>query len=133
RDSERLLAELPDGDFLIATRVVHWGVQIADALSYLHDHQPPITFRDLKPAHIIIDGEQRAWLVDFNLAKILPDDKFIAHTDAIGTEGFAPPEQYQGAASPLVDVYALGATLHNLLTRIDPRLERGFTFAPPRS
>lgn len=51
----------------------------------------------------------------------------------MGTEGFAAPEQYSGTVSPLVDVYSLGATLHYLLTRIDPRHERHFAYAPLRS
>ena len=51
----------------------------------------------------------------------------------MGTEGFSPPEQHQGTVTPLVDIYALGATLHNLLTRINPRHERLFTYAPVRA
>jgi serine/threonine protein kinase len=47
----------------------------------------------------------------------------------IGTEGYAPPEQYRGEVSPASDVYALGATLHHILTRRDPRLEPPFSFA----
>jgi serine/threonine protein kinase len=47
----------------------------------------------------------------------------------IGTEGYSPPEQYRGQAEPAGDIYALGATLHHLLTRKDPRLEPPFTFA----
>src|SRR5690606_12542664 len=46
----------------------------------------------------------------------------------IGTEGYAPPEQYRGEASPAGDVYGLGATLHHLLTKQDPRLEPPFSF-----
>src|SRR5207253_1482355 len=46
----------------------------------------------------------------------------------IGTEGYSPPEQYKGLASPAADIYALGATLHHLLTRRDPRLEPPFSF-----
>jgi len=47
----------------------------------------------------------------------------------IGTEGYSPPEQYRGEATPLADIYSLGATLHHLLTHKDPRLETPFTFA----
>src|SRR4030042_5898296 len=46
----------------------------------------------------------------------------------IGTEGYSPPEQYKGEASPLVDIYSLGATLHHLLTHRDPRVEPPFSF-----
>ena len=133
KDGETLLAELPAGAFLSARSVIEWGIQIADALACLHNHHPPLVFRDLKPSHMIVDGDSRAWLVDFNLAKIVPESKVLHDADLMGTEGFAAPEQYQGTVSPLVDVYALGATLHYLLTRINPRHERRFTYAPPRS
>lgn len=133
RDGETLLAELPEGEFLPAADLIAWGAQICDALSYLHNHQPPIAFRDLKAAHIMIDRQKKAWLVDFNLAKMLPPEKFLAGADLAGTEGFAAPEQYVGVVSPAVDIYALGATLHYLATRIDPRRERRFTYAPPRA
>lgn len=133
KDAEMLLAELPEGQFFAPEKIVGWGVQICAALTYLHDHEPPIAFRDLKPSHIMIDTHDKAWLVDFNLAKILPPDKFITKADQVGTEGFAAPEQYKGVVSPLVDIYGLGATLHQLMTRIDPRRERPFTYAPPRA
>ncbi|MBL8155912.1 MAG: serine/threonine protein kinase [Anaerolineae bacterium] len=131
KDGEAILAETPSGAFLEPERVLRWGIQIAAALGYLHGHCPSIAFRDLKPAHILIDGQDEAWLVDFNLAKALPPSGYLANADAIGTEGFAPPEQYEGVVSPLVDVYALGATLHQLLTRRDPRLETRFVFEAP--
>ncbi len=133
KDSETLLAELPEGTFLPPEQVAHWGVDICNALGYLHNHTPPIAFRDLKPSHIMVDREGSAWLVDFNLAKILPSEKILHDADLVGTEGYSAPEQYQGVVSPSVDMYALGATLHNLLTGIDPRHERLFTYAPPRS
>ncbi|MBI1276693.1 MAG: protein kinase [Anaerolineaceae bacterium] len=133
KDGENLLAELSEGEFLNPRSVVEWGIQIADALAYLHNCQPPVVFRDLKSAHIMVEESNKAWLVDFNLAKIMPDSKYLSDADLMGTEGFAAPEQYNGVVSPLVDVYGLGATLHHLLTHVDPRHERSFTYAPPRS
>lgn len=132
KDGDMILAEAPAGTFLDTRRVLRWGIQIAEALGYLHGHSPAIAFRDLKPAHILVDGQDRAWLADFNLAKALPSSGYLANADAIGTEGFAPPEQYEGVVSPLVDVYALGATLHQLLTRRDPRREARFVFEAPQ-
>lgn len=133
KDGEMLIAELPEAGFLAVRSVVHWGIQLADALAYLHAHQPPFAFRDLKPAHMMVDSLNQAWLIDFNLSQELPADSLTFHGEALGTEGFAPPELYAGIASPLVDIYALGATLHYLLTRINPRHERRFCYAPPRS
>jgi eukaryotic-like serine/threonine-protein kinase len=133
RDGEVLLETLAEGEFFSVEKITAWGIQIAGALVYLHKQSPPIIFRDLKASHIMVDEDSRAWLVDYNLAiKLLPNTISI-RAEAIGTEGFNPPEQYQGIVSPQVDIYALGATLHYLLTRIDPRKERLFTYAPPRS
>lgn len=133
KDGETLLAELPQGSFLPVDWLIRWGIQICGALAHLHTHQPPIAFCDLKAAHLMIDSGGDAWLVDFNLAQILPLEGVITQNEPMGTEGFAAPEHHHGSVSPLVDVYGLGATLHYLSTRIDPRQERLFTYAPPRA
>lgn len=133
QDGETKLAALAEGTFFPPEIVIHWGLQLCDALAYLHTLPEPIIFRDLKPAHMMIAADNRVWLVDFNLAVKLPVGQSTIKTIAAGTEGFAAPEQYDGIASPLCDIYSLGASLHYLLTRIDPRKERPFTFAPPRS
>ncbi len=133
KDGEILLAELPPDNFLPAEGLIRWGIQICGALSRLHTHQPPIAFCDLKAAHLMIDSGGDAWLVDFNLAQILPPEGVMTQNEPMGTEGFAAPEHHQGKVSPLVDVYGLGATLHYLSTQVDPRQERLFTYAPPRA
>jgi outer membrane protein assembly factor BamB len=115
---------------LPAERVVEWAIQICDVLSYLHQHEPPIVFRDMKPSNIMVRANDRIVLVDFGIARIVNIGR---KGTMIGTEGYSPPEQYRGVASPQGDIYALGATLHHLLTRRDPRLHPPFTFAeePP--
>jgi serine/threonine protein kinase len=132
-DGEAILADLPEGKFLPPVRVCRWGIALCEAFTYLHNQNPPIVFRGLKPAHILVNAEDSVCLVDFNLARIVPPGARTPEPDQAGTEGFAAPEQYIGHDSPLADIYTLGATLHYLLTRIDPRKERRFTFAPPRS
>jgi eukaryotic-like serine/threonine-protein kinase len=107
-------------------QIVVWGIEICDVLHYLHTHDPePIVFRDIKPSNIMITPDNHIVLVDFGIAK-----EFEAGQKGtmIGTEGYSPPEQYRGEASPQVDIYALGATLHHLLTGVDPRDEAPFTF-----
>ena len=104
-----------------------WAIQLCDALGYLHTQKPqPIVFRDMKPSNVMLDQFKRIRLIDFGIAK-----NFEAGNKGtmIGTEGYSPPEQYRGEATPAGDVYALGATFHHLLTRQDPRLEPPFTFA----
>ncbi|MCU0513685.1 MAG: serine/threonine-protein kinase [Anaerolineae bacterium] len=109
-------------------KIIDWAIELCDVLSYLHtyDEQQPIIFRDMKPANIMIDGLGKVRLIDFGIAKVfIATDK--KHTQ-IGTEGYSAPEQYKGQANPLSDIYALGATLHHVITRKDPRLETPFSF-----
>lgn len=124
QDLESTLAE--QKDFFPQEQVITWALQICDVLHYLHNHKPqPVIFRDLKPSNIMLDPHGRVRLIDFNIAKLfLSDEK----NTTIGTEGYAPPEQYRGEASPAGDVYGLGATIHHLLTKQDPRLEPPFSF-----
>jgi len=112
--------------FLSETQVVHWAVQVCEVLGYLHGHEPqPIVFRDIKPSNIMLDSHGRIRLVDFGIARIFQSGE---KGTMIGTEGYSPPEQYRGSAEPRVDVYALGATMHHLLSKQDPRLEPPFSF-----
>jgi outer membrane protein assembly factor BamB/tRNA A-37 threonylcarbamoyl transferase component Bud32 len=112
--------------FLPVEQVRQWGIEICDVLSYLHNHQPePIVFRDMKPSNVMIDHHKRVRLIDFGIAKTF---QMGQPGTMIGTEGYSPPEQYKGIASPAGDIYALGASLHHLLTRRDPRLEPPFSF-----
>ena len=125
KDLESILDEAAEA--LPEDRVVRWAIQICDVLSYLHTHQPePIVFRDMKPSNAMITPEERIILIDFGIARTLvrPDHKGTM----IGTEGYSPPEQYRGLAEPRGDLYALGATMHHLLTGSDPRTETPFTF-----
>ncbi len=124
KDLEALLSEV-DG-FLPEAKVVNWAVQLCDVLSYLHNHKPrPIIFRDLKPANIMLDKHDRIRLVDFGIAKLFQSG---TKGTIIGTEGYSPPEQYRGVAEPRGDIYALGATLHHLLSKQNPQLEPPFSF-----
>ncbi len=124
KDLETLLNETKG--FFPEEQVLTWAIELCDVLDYLHSHKPhPVIFRDMKPSNVMINQSGRVVLVDFGIAKIFQGDR---KGTMIGTEGYAPPEQYRGEASPLVDIYALGATLHHLLTRQDPRLEPPFSF-----
>ena len=103
-----------------------WMVQLCDATTYLHNHKPqPIIFRDFKPSNVMLDQHENIRLIDFNIAKLFEADM---KGTMIGTEGYCPPEQYRGQATPAGDIYAIGATFHHLLTGQDPRLEPPFTF-----
>lgn len=107
-------------------KIIEWAIDLCDVLDYLHNHQPdPIIFRDMKPSNVMIDSLGKVRLIDFGIAKtFIPN---VKHT-MIGTEGYSAPEQYKGNVTPLSDIYSLGATLHHVLTRKDPRLEPPFSF-----
>ncbi len=112
--------------FLPVPQVLQWAIELCDVLAYLHTSEPPIVFRDIKPSNVMIDIHGRLRLIDFGIAKHFePETKGTM----IGTEGYAAPESYRGLASPLSDVFGVGATLHHVFTRHDPRLEPPFTFA----
>jgi len=140
-DAHYLILELIDGrtlaDELAArgapglpeTEVLAWAATLCDALAYLHGHTPPVIFRDLKPQNIMRRLDSRVVLIDFGLARAM----MPAGGTAIGTGGYAPPEQYQGLADARSDVYGLAATLHHLLTGRDPTHYPPFNFPPTRS
>ena len=115
--------------------VLSYASQILDILDYLAQETPPIVHRDIKPANIIIGNkDKRAHLVDFGIARAdVTRNAQRKQTSALGTPGYAPPEQYQGNADPRSDLYALAATLHHLLTNRDPRNHPPFTYPPVRT
>jgi serine/threonine-protein kinase len=100
--------------------VSDWGAQAADVLEYLHNQRPPIIYRDLKPANLMIDGNNgRVMLIDFGIARwVAPQEKGVT---AVGTMGYAPPELFSGKAESRTDIYGLGATMFHLLTGSDPQ------------
>lgn len=123
RDLEAIIMEMTG--FLPQEQVMEWAIQLCDVLQFLHEHNPPIIFRDMKPSNVMLDKHGRLRLIDFGIAKnFQPGQKGTM----IGTEGYSPPEQYRGIADQRTDIYALGATLHHLMTRQDPRVEPPFSF-----
>ncbi len=126
---ERIKLPLKEREALV------FASQVLDMLEYLARRTPPIVHRDIKPANIIIDNEdKRAHLVDFGIARAdVVKNARRKQTSALGTPGYAPPEQYQGNADPRSDLYALGATLHHLLTNRDPRDFPPFNYPPART
>ncbi|CAN5479611.1 PQQ-binding-like beta-propeller repeat protein [soil metagenome] len=106
--------------------VIRWLLEIASVLKMLHNFEPdPIIFRDLKPSNIMLRSNGQIALIDFGIARMFQGRQ---RGTMIGTEGYAPPEQYRGIADARGDIYALGATLHHLITNSDPRQEAPFTF-----
>lgn len=110
------------GGLVPAAKAVEIGLQLAEALRYLHGRQPPIIHRDLKPTNVMIDRSGFVRLIDFGIARVYKPGQEM-DTARLGTPGFAAPEQEgERQSDERTDIYGLGALLYYLLTgggRID--------------
>lgn len=101
--------------------VVGWALEILSALGLMHRHAPPVIYRNLKPGNIVIDPWGMLRLLDFGLARFYTQGK-RQDTAPIGPIGYAPPEQTTGTTDARSDLFALGVTMHHLLTNQHPAL-----------
>lgn len=105
-----------------------WMKDIIDILIYLHNQNPPILHRDVKPHNIMLDKTGKIFLVDFGIAR---EVKGTSSTGtSVGTYGYASPEHFTGKYEISSDLYCLGATFHMLLSGEDPRERPPFKFYP---
>lgn len=107
--------------------VVNWGLQLCDALEYLHRRTPPVIYRDMKPSNVMLKPNGLVQIIDFGIAREYRDDggsvtAAMGDTVQLGTRVYAPPEQYGGGGQTdaRTDVYALGATMYTMLTGKNP-------------
>ncbi len=130
-EGETLEARLERMGRFRAEDVLRVGLLLGEVLKYLHSSQPPIIFRDLKPANIIVTPQGHLYLIDFGLARLF-DPAQPGQSKSFGSPGYAAPEQYDSPQTTVrADIYSLGATLHQLLTGAHPAV-RPFEFAPLR-
>lgn len=104
-------------------QVVRYGVELCSALDYMsRQSEEPVMHRDIKPSNVVLGNDNRIWLLDFGLAKVLPieDINDVTVSKAYGSVGYTALEQWLGRATPASDIYALGAMVHHLLTGISP-------------
>lgn len=106
--------------------VIEWAKQLASALDYLHSLNPPIIYRDMKPSNIMLQPDGRVKLIDFGTAKEYKVEN-IADTTALGTRGYAAPEQFGDElghgiykTDARTDIYCLGATIYHIVTGKNP-------------
>lgn len=101
------------------TEVLTWALQLCDVLSYLHNQNPKIIFRDLKPSNIMLTPQGQIKLIDFGIVRFFKPGK-TRDTMALGTPGYAAQEAIAGQTDERSDLYSLCVTLHQLLTLNDP-------------
>lgn len=109
--------------------IIPYTLTALDILAGLH--QKHVIHRDIKPENFIIEkGSGKLFLVDFGTATVLASRGKVT---AIGTQGYASPEHYEGRPDERSDIYSLGATLHRLITGVDPKDKPPFQFTPVRT
>ena len=90
-------------------QVIDWGKQLCDVLRYLHKQEPPIIYRDMKPANAMLKPEGKVKLIDFGIAKEYKENS-NRDTQALGTKGYAAPEQFGSNchSDQRTDIFVLG-------------------------
>jgi serine/threonine protein kinase/WD40 repeat protein len=94
--------------------VARLGAQVADALAHAHKHG--VLHRDIKPSNLLLDAIGNLWVTDFGLAKFEEGEDLSRSQDVVGTLRYMAPERFRGVSDRRCDLYALGATLYELLT-----------------
>jgi serine/threonine protein kinase len=126
---QSILEQHPKG--LPEAQVVEWANQLVTVLQYLHNQNPPIVFRDLKPANVMLDKDDKIKLIDFGIARHFKTEN-SRDTVVAGTPGYLSPEGYgREQTDTRTDVYSLGVLLIVLLTGINPS-SYGFSIPNPR-
>lgn len=103
--------------------VIEWGIQLCDALGYLHAQNPPIIYRDMKPGNVVLQEDGTVKIIDFGIAREYKEGQTL-DTTPLGTRGYAPPEAFVAGqktqTDPRSDIYTLGVTLFHLVTGHSP-------------
>ena len=115
------LAELvAAGERFAEAEVKRIATEVLQVLQYIHQLNPPIIHRDVKPQNLIRRQDGRILLVDFGAVQMVYRASTTMGSTVVGTYGYMAPEQFRGQAYPTTDLYGLGATLLNLLTHQNP-------------
>jgi len=101
--------------------VIRWAKQLCDVLSYLHTREPAVIYRDMKPSNVMLKPNGDVMLIDFGAAREIKKENF-GDTIALGTQGYAAPEQYGRLeqSDERTDIYSLGVMMFQLLTGESP-------------
>ena len=97
---------------------VRFGMEMCDILRFLHSQSPPVVHQDFTPDNLLFSAERSLKLIDFMVAK--QSDAESTTNAVVGKHHYMPPEQFRGKATTRSDIYALGCTLHFILTGCKP-------------
>lgn len=113
-------------DYIEEALIIKWGLALCDTLKYLHNRNPKVIYRDLKPHNVMLSNENHLFLMDFGISREVGPDFDYSKEDRVGTKGYAAPEMRAKNAwfDERSDIYALGRTLYFLATRNSPSLEK---------
>jgi serine/threonine protein kinase/WD40 repeat protein len=100
-------------EFIYFREIARLGAQVADALDYAHRQN--VVHRDIKASNLLLDAQGNVWVTDFGLAKLVEGDDLSQSRDVVGTLRYMAPERFRGVTDRRGDIYALGATLYELL------------------
>jgi hypothetical protein len=120
-----LRERLDDGERYTVDALVELAAELLEIMAYLHGLDPPVIHRDIKPDNIVLGDDGRPSLVDFGAVREVVRLTMRGGSTIIGTYGYMPPEQLMGRALPATDLYAIGITMLECLTRRTPRDLRG--------
>ena len=133
-DGVTLDKKIPLGSdiYLAESLVKNWAFQLLDIFEYLHNQNPSVIYRDLKPKNIMLDIDNKIKLIDFGIARTFKEGK-NQDTEHMGSMITASPEHYGGAQTDRrSDIYTIGATLHFILTNGKAIDCEPFDFPPVR-
>lgn len=116
-DGRNLKQEINSGRRFSSEEIKSLALDMCNILEYLHSRTPSVVHRDFTPDNLMLTGDGRLKLIDFNVAN---QQEETATGTVVGKQSYMPLEQFQGDPSPISDIYALGATLFYLSTGKDP-------------
>lgn len=115
-EGQTLKEYVKEKNFIEAENICKIISRICDIIAYLHNLNPPIIYRDLKPSNIIITPKEKVFLIDFGISKM---HKVHDNNDTIymGSKGYAAPEQYGfGQSCRQTDIYGIGMVMYFMAT-----------------
>lgn len=124
-------ALLSERKHLTQKETVRIGIELAEGLEYLHNRNPQLVFRDLKPLNMILQENGTVRLLDLGAVcpagRSFPDSTRSGRYPIAGSAGYAAPEQMENGAESQIgwDIYALGKVLYYMISGRNPGIEYG--------